>query len=76
MRGSGMRRALSLVIFCSLTLTLFAVDTGGDNIRKPLDLPRGLGTAEEEEDFPEAITFYGLEIEGQSFHFCFVAFDS
>ena len=69
-----MRRLLLLTVICSLPLVLFAFDLGEDGIKRPLDLPSGHGTAEEEEDAPEAITFYGLEIEGEGFHFCFAAY--
>ncbi len=34
----------------------------------------GSGSGEDEEDAPEVISFYGLEIEGDSFNFCFAAY--
>lgn len=51
--------------------TTFASD--GRGVRQPLDLPAGLtGPPEEdEEDSPETIVFYGSELEGDAFFWCF-----
>ncbi len=48
---------------------------GGSAPKIPLDLPSGSGGTEEEEEDTESISFYGLEIEGQNFHFCFAAYE-
>ena len=70
-----MRRVLFLAFLLSfLALTLAASDRS-PVLKNPLDLPAGGGLTEEEEDVFEVIQFYGLEIEGDSFHFCFAAYE-
>ena len=51
------------------------VTQAADDLRKPLDLPSGGSSSdEEEEDAPESINFYGGEFEGDTFVFCVPAY--
>ena len=71
-----MRQVLLLPLVISLFVLgvlAFGSERSSD-LKQPLDLPSGSGSVEEEEDSPESIVFYGMEIEGQSFHFCLAAY--
>ena len=59
-----------------VTQVAYGQDSSGGNARRaPLDLPAGgVNAEEEEEDLPETITFYGTELEGESFVWCFPAY--
>jgi hypothetical protein len=69
--------SLSLVAFlvsvCVLLLSpssLKAQAVGGAGIKENLDLPfDALGQAEDEEDAPEIVTFYGQQLEGDGFFY-------
>ena len=63
-----------LLIFMPVAVgTLLSADEIG--LRKPLDLPAGgAGVDDEEEDAPEAISFYGSEFEGDCFVFIVPAY--
>ena len=72
-------------LYCTLVLCLALPFTGivtiGDaadgssGFKRPLDLPSGGRTMEEEEeDAPESIMFYGGEFEGDCFVWCFPAY--
>ena len=74
-----MRLFLLLMVFAVpmafMTNETLGQDSNGVGRRAPLDLPSGGVTAEEEEeDLPETITFYGSEVEGNSFVWCFPAY--
>ena len=68
-----MRALLLLLAVLVIPGFMFSVSAGSGST--PLDLPaRGLADNEDDEDAPETITFYGSELEGQHFFFCFPAY--
>ena len=71
-----MRRFGYLSLALCLAMVAFTTVSSQERPGKtPLDLPvGGSGSGEDEEDAPEVISFYGLEIEGDSFNFCFAAY--
>ena len=68
-----MRGLLLLVAVLVVPGFMFSVSAGSSST--PLDLPaQGLSQDEDDEDAPETITFYGSEMEGENFFFCFPAY--
>ena len=66
--------ALMVPALVCFALTATAQEEGG-LVRQPLDLPAaGQAGQQDDEDAPESITFYGSEIEGDGFFFCFPAY--
>ena len=67
----SLRISAILVILALVAFPFVAVvnaDGDGSGLRRPLDLPSGgIADAEEEEDRPETILFYGDEFEGDCF---------
>ena len=66
-----------LLTVAVLSVPLLGLVASEDGARKlPLDLPSGGGGfAEDEEDAPEIITFYGHRFEGNAFFWCFPAYE-
>ena len=67
-------RSLSILLALAVlvcTSGWIVAQSGGSELRRPLDLPSGgTGGDEDEEDAPETITFYGGEYEGDGFFWC------
>ncbi len=65
---------LSLAVITTVSVVI-AEEGGSSGAKRPLDLPVGKpGEAEEEEDAPETISFWGSELEGDAFFWCFPAY--
>ncbi|MFN0059183.1 MAG: hypothetical protein ACKVX7_12045 [Planctomycetota bacterium] len=72
-----MRLAWLAFILCCFSFGFVAVADDGSNsfTKRPLDLPSGgINEDDDEEDLPESIVFYGAEIEGDAFLWCFPVF--
>lgn len=65
-----MVRASMALVVAILVLGVAGWISADETARRPLDLPSGGGSGEEDEDAPESITFYGAEFEAEAFFFC------
>lgn len=75
MRGILILAVVLLPILGIAAFNAAVAEEPNSGVKKPLDLPAGkAGTSEEEEDAPETISFWGSELEGDAFFWCFPAY--